>query len=76
MVISGKTDRVHSTDFCSYLNRFLIFRNRNEKQSKQNENGTTIDPIPADFGSKSMSEYLLGSRKMKSFPVAMSLVAR
>lgn len=29
-----------------------------------------------DFGSKSMNEYLLGSRKMKSFPVAMSLVAR
>lgn len=30
----------------------------------------------ADFGSASMSEYLLGSRKMKPFPVAMSLVAR
>lgn len=29
-----------------------------------------------DFGSKSMNEYLLGSRKMKAFPVAMSLVAR
>lgn len=28
-----------------------------------------------DFGSKSMLEYLLGSRKLKSFPVAMSLVA-
>ncbi|XP_055713749.1 sodium-coupled monocarboxylate transporter 1 isoform X2 [Phlebotomus papatasi] len=28
-----------------------------------------------DFGSLSMSEYLLGSRKLKSFPVAMSLVA-
>lgn len=28
-----------------------------------------------DFGSKSMNEYLLGSRKMKAFPVAMSLVA-
>lgn len=28
-----------------------------------------------DFGSKSMNEYLLGSRKLKSFPVAMSLVA-
>ena len=30
----------------------------------------------SDFGSKSMNEYLLGSRKMKAFPVAMSLVAR
>lgn len=29
-----------------------------------------------DFGSKSMNEYLLGSRKLKPFPVAMSLVAR
>ncbi|XP_036345374.1 sodium-coupled monocarboxylate transporter 1-like, partial [Rhagoletis pomonella] len=29
-----------------------------------------------DFGSKAMSEYLLGSRKLKVFPVAMSLVAR
>lgn len=28
-----------------------------------------------DFGSKSMNEYLLGSRKLKAFPVAMSLVA-
>lgn len=28
-----------------------------------------------DFGSKSMLEYLLGSRKLKAFPVAMSLVA-
>lgn len=43
------------------------------------------DPVPvpedmnkkpiSDFGSKAMSEYLLGSRKMKPFPVAMSLVA-
>lgn len=29
-----------------------------------------------DFGSKAMSEYLLGSRRLKVFPVAMSLVAR
>lgn len=29
-----------------------------------------------DFGSKALNEYLLGSRKMKPFPVAMSLVAR
>lgn len=27
------------------------------------------------FGSSSMDEYLLGSRKLKAFPVAMSLVA-
>ncbi|XP_062548311.1 sodium-coupled monocarboxylate transporter 1 [Armigeres subalbatus] len=29
----------------------------------------------AGFGSSSMEEYLLGSRKLKTFPVAMSLVA-
>lgn len=29
----------------------------------------------ASFGSSSMDEYLLGSRKLKAFPVAMSLVA-
>ncbi|ALC38209.1 CG8451 [Drosophila busckii] len=28
-----------------------------------------------DFGSKKMSEYLLGSRNLKVFPVAMSLIA-
>ncbi|GAB0091239.1 sodium-coupled monocarboxylate transporter 2 [Sergentomyia squamirostris] len=46
---------------------------------------TTVQIIPpgesaskkagTDFGSSSMSEYLLGSRKLKAFPVAMSLVA-
>lgn len=30
----------------------------------------------SDFGSISMNEYLLGSRKLKAFPIAMSLVAR
>jgi solute carrier family 5 (sodium-coupled monocarboxylate transporter), member 8/12 len=34
-----------------------------------------IEKKNIDFGSKSMLEYLLGSRKLKSFPVAMSLVA-
>lgn len=29
-----------------------------------------------DFGSSSMNEYLLGSRKLKPFPVSMSLIAR
>lgn len=29
-----------------------------------------------DFGSSKMNEYLLGSRKLKIFPVAMSLVGR
>lgn len=33
------------------------------------------DARPSDFGSKSMNEYLLGSRKLKPFPVSMSLIA-
>lgn len=36
---------------------------------------STGEKNKADFGSKSMLEYLLGSRKLKAFPVAMSLVA-
>lgn len=39
------------------------------------KNEVTKKPV-SDFGSKSLNEYLLGSRKMKPFPVAMSLVAR
>lgn len=53
-------------------------RRRNSKNDKKIE---TIEDVTHtkkvnDFGSKSMSEYLLGSRKLKPFPVAMSLVAR
>ncbi|CRL01594.1 CLUMA_CG014432, isoform A [Clunio marinus] len=33
------------------------------------------DKMTIDFGSKSMLEYLLGSRNLKPFPVSMSLVA-
>lgn len=55
-------------------------RKRNEKRGKS----IVVDVIQddrgkkptGDFGSKSMNEYLLGSRKLKAFPVAMSLVAR
>lgn len=49
-------------------------------KKKPVEATTAEDYIPekttSDFGSKSMNEYLLGSRKLKPFPVAMSLVAR
>lgn len=31
---------------------------------------------PGDFGSDAMNDYLLGSRKLKPFPVSMSLIAR
>lgn len=42
---------------------------RRDDTSSGEEKGKT------DFGSKSMLEYLLGSRKLAVFPVAMSLVA-
>ncbi|KAH8282590.1 hypothetical protein KR054_008606 [Drosophila jambulina] len=38
-------------------------------------NGTTPQRQKHDFGSEKMSEYLLGSRNLKVFPVAMSLIA-
>lgn len=49
----------------------------NKSKSSKKEEDEEYDPQKkmTDFGSKSMMEYLLGSRKLKSFPVAMSLVA-
>lgn len=50
------------------------------KSKRQSKRECTTDEAytekkTTDFGSKSMLEYLLGSRKLKAFPVAMSLVA-
>nr|XP_036222837.1 sodium-coupled monocarboxylate transporter 2-like [Bactrocera oleae] len=42
-----------------------------KSSSDEESNGHNVP----DFGSKGMSEYMLGSRQMKVFPVAMSLVA-
>ncbi|XP_031619202.1 sodium-coupled monocarboxylate transporter 2-like isoform X2 [Contarinia nasturtii] len=57
---------------------FGYVKRRTEKNAKRKrapvENEVTKKPV-SDFGSKSLNEYLLGSRKMKPFPVAMSLVA-
>jgi hypothetical protein len=54
-------------------------REQTKNSSSTNENGDTTK-LPTkkstDFDSKAMNEYLLGSRKMKAFPVAMSLVGR
>ncbi|XP_039952817.1 sodium-coupled monocarboxylate transporter 2-like [Bactrocera tryoni] len=46
-----------------------------KKPVKPNNDGEPKDHNVPDFGSKGMSEYMLGSRQMKLFPVAMSLVA-
>jgi solute carrier family 5 (sodium-coupled monocarboxylate transporter), member 8/12 len=46
-----------------------------KKSTARHEDESYSEKKSNDFGSKSMLEYLLGSRKLKSFPVAMSLVA-
>lgn len=50
-------------------------KKRNSIQRQRVSDEAFADKKTTDFGSKSMLEYLLGSRKLKSFPVAMSLVA-
>lgn len=47
---------------------------KNEKNRVSSQDDMMKKPV-SDFGSKALNEYLLGSRKMKPFPVAMSLVA-
>ena len=59
---------------------FGYFSKSKKSQSKsststRHSDNTYDEKLRGDFGSKSMLEYLLGSRKLKSFPVAMSLVA-
>lgn len=48
---------------------------RQTSHERHHDETYTDEKKTTDFGSKSMLEYLLGSRKLKSFPVAMSLVA-
>lgn len=56
---------------------FGFYRRRKAEAPVADEGGGEYIPEKVnDFGSKSMNEYLLGSRKMKAFPVAMSLIAR
>ncbi|XP_037806528.1 sodium-coupled monocarboxylate transporter 2 isoform X1 [Lucilia sericata] len=50
------------------------FRKEKIVKELQQEDVDNKDKIKTDFGSTKMSEYLLGSRKLKIFPVAMSLV--
>lgn len=54
---------------------FGYFNKSKKSKSSVDEDYCHDQKKAADFGSKSMMEYLLGSRKLKSFPVAMSLVA-
>lgn len=54
---------------------YFGYFNKPKKSDDEDEDDYDQEKKAADFGSKSMMEYLLGSRKLKSFPVAMSLVA-
>lgn len=59
--------------YFGYFNKSKSKRARQEARHQDAEAYT--EKKNSDFGSKSMLEYLLGSRKLKAFPVAMSLVA-
>lgn len=59
--------------YYGYFNKSKTKRSSTANQRTDDDAYTEKKHI--DFGSKSMLEYLLGSRKLKSFPVAMSLVA-
>lgn len=66
--------------FSASVGVYFGYFNKSKKKrqiSKERHHDETYpdDKATTDFGSKSMLEYLLGSRKLKSFPVAMSLVA-
>lgn len=52
-----------------------IFPTPNRKvQREQNQRPVNPNRNYHNFGSRALSEYLLGSRKLRTFPVAMSLV--
>lgn len=65
--------QIDKFDFIRCVNCRKKADNGTETQ-ETSANGATKKPV--QFGSSSMNEYLLGSRKLKPFPVAMSLVAR
>lgn len=61
--------------YFGYFNKSKSKRQTTTHQRHHDETFAVEEKKTTDFGSKSMLEYLLGSRKLKSFPVAMSLVA-
>lgn len=54
---------------------FAYFSKSKKRQLDDDALDDDEEKVKNTLGSKSMLEYLLGSRKLKSFPVAMSLVA-
>ncbi|CAD6999970.1 unnamed protein product [Ceratitis capitata] len=71
-------------DYCVFVAMLLLstgtgiyfgYIRKNVKPVKPTINLETNKHKEPDFGSKAMNEYLLGSRRLKVFPVAMSLIA-
>lgn len=61
--------------YFGYFKKSKKTLNNKASTSTFSDDSTYEEKQSGDFGSKSMLEYLLGSRKLKTFPVAMSLVA-
>jgi solute carrier family 5 (sodium-coupled monocarboxylate transporter), member 8/12 len=72
MVFGGML--VFSASVGVYFGYFNKSGKKRHMTAQQTSDDTDAEKLRSDFGSKSMLEYLLGSRKLKSFPVAMSLV--
>lgn len=67
---------VFSASVGVYFGYFNKTKSKRQASSQRHQDNEAItEKKNTDFGSKSMMEYLLGSRKLKPFPVAMSLVA-
>lgn len=66
---------VFSASVGVYFGYFNKSKSKRPSVRERHDDETCVEKKSTDFGSKSMLEYLLGSRKLKSFPVAMSLVA-
>ncbi|XP_055376440.1 sodium-coupled monocarboxylate transporter 1-like isoform X2 [Condylostylus longicornis] len=75
----------HIVDYCVFAAMLILsavtgvyfgyYRKKNFKENIQQVEVPKKTKQKQDFGSESLNEYLLGSRKLKVFPVAMSLVA-
>lgn len=67
---------VFSASVGVYFGYFNKTKSKQQRQHQRHQDDEAYtEKKTTDFGSKSMLEYLLGSRKLKAFPVAMSLVA-
>lgn len=76
----ARDSKFHTADYCVFAGMLMLSAVTGiyygyYKRIKTDHTSDDDKKRTLDFGSKSMNEYLLGSRKLKTFPVAMSLVA-